>query len=104
MGQGTQDDEYHTELVKIAENVIHVDYSRKEFVIYLTADHKLYDMGTACTGAMQQQNDDIPIRTSYTYMYTVCEPILLMEDVIYARCGQGGQYGMNLGPGLSHCR
>ncbi len=87
LGLEAPDEDFHAEPVKIAENVIHVDYSVKDFVIYLTADHKLYGLGNTETGALLQI---LP----YSYVvyhgygrYTVCEPVLLMEDVIYARCG-----------------
>ena len=38
LGQGTQDVEFHSEMVKIAENVVHVDDSQSGFVIWLTED------------------------------------------------------------------
>lgn len=44
LGQGTQDDEFHSENIKIAERVIHVDYSQRGFTIFLTEDHRLYGM------------------------------------------------------------
>lgn len=88
LGQGTQDYEFHDALVKIAENVVHVDYSQKEFVIYLTADHKLYGFGNAGSGALQQYDDFDWTRYSNPESYYISEPCLLMENVIYARCGQ----------------
>lgn len=54
LGQGTQDDGFHEGMVKIAENVVHVDYSQSGFVIFLTDDHKLYGIGNAGCGALQQ--------------------------------------------------
>lgn len=90
LGQGTQDYEFHDEMVKIAENVVHVDYSQRDFVIYLTSDHKLYGMGNAGSGALQQYAEfdwDKYISPNYEHYY-VSEPILLMENVAYARCGQ----------------
>lgn len=87
LGLGTPDKEFHTEPVRIAEDVVHVDYSLKDFVIYLTSDHKLYGLGNTETGALLQV---LP----YSYVvyndhdrHMVCEPVLLLEDVIYARCG-----------------
>lgn len=47
LGQGTQDYDAHEDMVKIAENVVHVDYSLSGFTIFLTEDHKLYGMGNA---------------------------------------------------------
>ena len=90
LGQGTQDYEFHDEMVKIAENVVHVDYSQRDFVIYLTADNKLYGMGNAGSGALQKYPEfdwDKYISPNYEQYY-VSEPILLMENVAYARCGQ----------------
>lgn len=90
LAQGTQDYEFHDEMVKIAENVVHVDYSQRDFVIYLTSDHKLYGMGNAGSGALQQYAEfdwDKYISPNYEN-YCVSEPVLLMEHVIYARCGQ----------------
>lgn len=47
LGQGTQDYDFHEEMLKIADKVMHVDYSQHGFAIFLTKDHKLYGMGTA---------------------------------------------------------
>lgn len=88
LGQGTQDYDFHEEFVKIADNVIHVDYSQNDFVIFLTEDHKLYGMGFAGCGVLQQY-DTFDGWSAYTNRehYTMTTPCLLMEDVIYARCG-----------------
>lgn len=90
LGQGTRDFEFHDEMVKIAENVVHVDYSQKGFVIYLTEDNELYGFGNSGCGALQQYDtfdwdkySNISIETYY-----VGSPYLLMENVIYARCGK----------------
>ncbi len=90
LGQGTHDYEYHSDLVKIAEDVIHVDYSHKLFTIFLTKDHKLYGMGNAGCGALQQYDtfDWGRYVSTHPEDYCICEPCLLMEDVIYARCGR----------------
>lgn len=88
LGQGTHDYDYHTEMVKIAENVIHVDYAY-DFTIFLTADHKLYGMGAANTGAMlefEEYSRDTYVNPA---LYTVDSPKLLMENVVYARRGHG---------------
>jgi hypothetical protein len=88
LGQGTRDNDFHDEMVKIAENVIHVDYAAIGFAIFITEDNKLYGMGNAYWGTLQQFD-------GYTYeqymngeSYTVTTPYLLMENVIYARCGR----------------
>ena len=88
LGQGTQDFEFHEAMIKIAEDVVHVDYSQKEFVIYLTSDNKLYGFGNAGAGALQQYDDFDWNRYTNPERFFVSEPYLLMENVIYARCGQ----------------
>lgn len=88
LGQGTQDSEFYSEMVKIAENVIHVDYSQKGFVIFLTKDHKLYGIGNAGCGALQQYEGFDWTRYINGEQYTVTTPILLMENVSYASCGR----------------
>lgn len=87
LGQGTQDFDFHKDMVKIAENVIHVDYSQR-FVIFLTADYKLYGMGCASGGAMQEYEDISQKMYINPTKYTVNSPKLLMENVVYARCGR----------------
>ena len=88
LGQGTQGYEFHAEMVKIAEGAVHVDYSQKGFAIFLTENHKLYGMGNAGCGALQQYEEFDWGRYTNGDHYTVTEPILLMEDVIYACCGR----------------
>lgn len=90
LGQGTVDLEYHDEMVKIAENVIHVDYSQKGFTIYLTNDNKLYGIGNGGCGALQQYDMfDWDKYLNYSAeKYLVSTPVLLMEQVVYARCGK----------------
>lgn len=88
LGQGTQDYDFHREMLKISENVVHVDYSQKGFVVFLTEDHKLYGMGNAGCGALQQYEEFDWTRYTNGEHYTVTMPILLMEDVIYACCGR----------------
>lgn len=88
LGQGTKDEEFHEDMVKIAENVIHVDYSQKGFLIYLTKDKKLYGLGNGASGTMAQfasYSEEV----FYSYdEYSVTSPKLLLEDVEYARCGR----------------
>lgn len=87
LGQGTQDYDFHENMVKIAENVIHVDYSQTGFVIFLTSQHQLYGMGNAGCGALQQGEFDWQQRVNGEHD-VVTTPVLLMEDVIYASCGR----------------
>ncbi|HJA92685.1 MAG TPA: hypothetical protein H9717_06160 [Candidatus Eisenbergiella merdipullorum] len=88
LGQGTQDYDFHEEMVKIAEDVIHVDYSQEGFVIYLTADHDLYGFGNAGTGALRQLDEFSVEFYNNGEACVVKEPVLLMPDVTYARCGR----------------
>ena len=88
LGQGTQDYDFHGEAVKIAENVIDVDYSQKGFIIYLTKDNKLYGLGNAGCGALQQYQTFDGSKYVNDEHYCITEPYLLMEDVKYARCGR----------------
>ena len=88
LGQGTQDYDFHNEMVKIAENVIHVDYSQEGYTIFLTEDNKLYGMGNAGSGALQQYEAFDWDKYVNQEHYYISEPYLLMEDVIYARCGR----------------
>ena len=76
----------YTEPIKIAENVVSVDCSvNGYFCIYLTADGQLYGIGSNMLGLLGQE---------YTEAYTVEEygkvttPVLLMENVSYARAGR----------------
>ena len=41
IGLGYADEEFHEQKSKIAEHVVHVDYSQKDFVVYLTEEGKL---------------------------------------------------------------
>lgn len=88
LGQGTQDYDFHDEFVKIAENAIHVDYSQHGFTIYLTDDHKLYGVGNAATGALLQYESFDWDKYINGEHYTINTPVLLMENVVYARCGR----------------
>ncbi|MDE6675082.1 MAG: hypothetical protein K2K19_09780, partial [Acetatifactor sp.] len=88
LGQGTQDYDFHEDMVKIAEHVIHVDYSYEDFMVYLTEDHKLYGVGNAGCGALQQYEEFDPMQYANGEHYTVTTPCLLMENVVYARCGR----------------
>lgn len=90
LGQGMQDSEFHEEAVKMAENIVHVTFSQKGFVIYLTEDNKLYGVGNAGCGALQQYaefdwNKYVNVNAEH---YSIATPVLLMEDVVYACCGK----------------
>lgn len=84
LGQGIRDSDFHEGMTKIAENVIHVDYSQHGFAVFLTEDHKLYGMGNANSGALLEYAD-VNIHSGNDYC--VSNPKLLMENVVYARCG-----------------
>jgi len=70
--------------VRISENVKHVDFSGEYFVIFITDDNKLYGLGGNAAGILQEA--DRKVRNS-TYMNVVTEPVLLMENVVFAKCG-----------------
>ena len=88
LGQGTQNVEFHSEMVKIAENVVHVDDSQSGFVIWLTEDGELYGCGMAATGALRGREafSEMMLANSKEFVFT--EPVLLFTDVIYACCGR----------------
>lgn len=76
---------------KIAENVVHVDAGNfsGSFTIFLTKDGKLYGMGANMNGLMGME---VPEEFNYLWnpdKTTADRPVLLMEDVHYARCGMG---------------
>lgn len=88
LGLETPDYDFHKEAVKIAENVIDVDYSQKGFIIFLTQDNKLYGLRNAGCGALQQYQTFDGSKYVNDEHYCITEPYLLMEDVKYARCGR----------------
>lgn len=72
------------EPVLLAENVKHVDFSGEYFMIYITEDNNLYGLGGNPAGILCETSmNDL----NSTYMNVITEPILLMENVVYARCG-----------------
>lgn len=87
LGQGTQDYGFYKDFVKIAEDVVHVDYCQKGFAIYLTEDGRLYGVGCAGTGALQDYSEISDTMYLNRGLYVVNRPKLLMENVLYARCG-----------------
>ena len=54
IGLGYADEEFHEKKSKIAEHVVHVDYSQKDFVVYLTEEGKLYGLGNDSTYMLLQ--------------------------------------------------
>lgn len=90
LGQGTQDFDFHEDMVKIADNVLHVDYSQNGFVIYLTEDHKLYGVGMAAGFGNLEHYEEIDwnLFGANSTHYVQTTPCLLMENVVYARCGR----------------
>ena len=78
-------DTYYTDPVKIAENVITVDFScNGYFCVYLTTDGKLYGMGSNMFGLLGQE---YKASRDYDTYVIVDEPVLLMENVTYVRAG-----------------
>lgn len=88
IGLGYADEEFHEKKSKIAEHVVHVDYSKKDFVVYLTEEGKLYGLGNDST-YMLLQHTEMPVEDlAYPTKRYVTSPALLLEDVSYARCGR----------------
>lgn len=87
LGIGSTDYDFHKEPVKIAENVIHVDYSGTGFMIFLTKDHELFGMGANGGGALLGTSISLTSLQNQE-KYTVTTPRLLMKNVIYARSGR----------------
>lgn len=88
IGLGYADEEFHEKKSKIAEHVVHVDYSQKDFVVYLTEEGKLYGLGNDST-YMLLQHTEMPVEDlAYPTKRYVTSPALLLEDVSYARCGR----------------
>ena len=88
IGLGYADEEFHEEKSKIAEHVVHVDYSQKDFVVYLTEEGKLYGLGNDST-YMLLQHTEMPVEDlAYPTKRYVTSPALLLKDVSYARCGR----------------
>lgn len=81
---------FYKEPVRVAEDVVSVDSQSSYFCIYLTREGKLYGMGSNMLGLLGQDFADDP---SYYYhsveqYQKVPEPVLLLEDVSYARAGR----------------
>lgn len=73
-----------TEPCEIAHHVKHVDFSGEYFVIFLTEDNQLYGMGGNPAGILQESGKD---DRNSTYMNVITQPVLIMENVIFAKCG-----------------
>ena len=74
------------ELIEINKNVIHVDCSEDDFMIFLTEDGELYGLGENKFGLMRlEQGDEYKVVSGKA---VVDSPRLLMENVVYARCGK----------------
>lgn len=92
LGQGVQGYygeayvDFTKEPIKIAEDVVHVDASRNYFAVYLTEEGDLYGMGANFDGLMGLKQGG----SYFNHSMDVCaiSPVLLMEDVAYARCGE----------------
>ncbi|TCL60434.1 hypothetical protein EDD76_102130 [Kineothrix alysoides] len=82
-----EEDIFEREPHKIAENVIHVDRGGFYFTIFLTEEGHLYGMGDNLNGLMGM--DNIEGRDYFLNPGSVVteKPVLLMEDIVYARCG-----------------
>ncbi len=89
LGNGSMDFDYHEEPVKIADNVIHVDYSQYGYLIYLTADYRLFGLGNAYSGVFPDicRFEDLGGLGTGGYVGTAV-PYLIATDVLYAACGQ----------------
>ena len=87
--QNGYENSWEDEPQKIAENVIHVD-SGDYFVIYLTKSGDLYGIGANLNGIMGMDVSEKYDYVSIPTMTVAVEPVLLMSDVTYARCGMRG--------------
>jgi alpha-tubulin suppressor-like RCC1 family protein len=57
-------------------------------MIFLTEDHKLYGCGNGGVGALQQLDSFSYEQFINGRSYAVTKPVLLMDNVLYARCGR----------------
>ncbi len=90
LGIGTVDslDTFYMEPIRIAENVVSVDASiNGYFCIYLTEEGNLYGMGSNMLGLLGQEYDTAAVFSVNEYN-EVPSPVLLMENVAYARAGR----------------
>lgn len=90
LGIGRVDDleVLYQEPIKIAENVVSVDESTNGyFTIYLTEDGKLYGMGMNMMGVLGKEPGTESLFDDFGENSQVLEPMLLMEQVAFARAG-----------------
>ena len=90
LGIGTVDslDIFYTEPIRIAENVVSVDASvNGYFCIYLMEEGNLYGMGSNMLGLLGQEYDTAAVFSVNEYN-EVPSPVLLMDNVAYARAGR----------------
>ncbi len=91
LGNGSYETEFDKgkfDAVRIADHVISVDADRNNnFCIYLTDDGKLYGMGLNMAGLLLGK-DSVKQVYSDDDNDRVCTPVLLMENVKYARAGR----------------
>jgi len=81
LGEISSEVEHRSIPIKLAENVVHVDYSGEYFLIYITGDHNLYAIGADVAGIFSHEDSDYSNYNAYT------KPILLMKNIVYAKCG-----------------
>ena len=88
MEDGIDPEDMHSEPVKIAEQVIHVDCDTNgRFLIYVTEDHKLYGLGANCVCALLQPEAENEEGNNWANI--VRNPVLLMDQVVFASAGMG---------------
>lgn len=81
-------EEYYEEPVKIAEDVILADASwNGYFCIFLTEAGQLYGVGLNYAGLLLGEGSEDMVYSANEYQ-KVTEPVLLMENVTYARAGR----------------
>lgn len=80
------DSSWEDEPQRIAENVIHVNFGNY-FVIYLTESGDLFGVGSNLNGIMGMEASDDLNYVPYPELTVAVEPVLLMQNVTYARCG-----------------
>lgn len=87
LGLPEVDLDMHEEPVKIAENVVHFDFSQDGLLIYVTEEHQLYGLGEASFGIFPEIHKYEEKQLFQDEYAQVTSPVLLMEDVAYAVCG-----------------
>ncbi|MBO5088593.1 MAG: hypothetical protein J6C01_07955 [Lachnospiraceae bacterium] len=84
LGELQEDSSVTIEAVPIAYNVKHVDFSGEYFLIFLTEDNRLYGLGGNPAGILNEERRQ---EFNSIFMNVVLEPVLLMENVAFAKCG-----------------